>query len=108
VVRVDGPGEPERHPGELRLHGRDDRVDLVAAGHLGHRVDVTAVGGPDLVDESAPRRRVGLVPGGDVLLGQFGEIGHEGCSCLPAAGTCCAGRCFEDQAGRAGGRLPGR
>jgi hypothetical protein len=55
VVRIDGTGRPECHPGELRLRGCDNRVDLVAPADLGQRVDVPAVLGPDLADQGTPR-----------------------------------------------------
>jgi hypothetical protein len=91
VVSIDGTGQPECHPGELRLRGCDNRVDLVASADLGQRVDVPAVLGPDLADQGAPRRRVGLVPGCDVLLGELREVEHDLSSFLAMTGACRAG-----------------
>jgi hypothetical protein len=70
VVRVDRAEETEGHPGKLRLGGCDEGIQLVGACDLGQRIDVPAVLGPELSDQGTPHRRVGLVPGCDVLLGE--------------------------------------
>jgi hypothetical protein len=55
-MRIHRAREPQLQAGKLRLHGTDNRVDLLVPGELSQRVDVAAVLRPDLPDEIAPGR----------------------------------------------------
>src|SRR5215471_20342983 len=67
---VNRSGKAEHASGELALRGCDGGIDGVASVRFAQGVDVAGLIGPDLVDELAPRVRVGLVPAGQVAADQ--------------------------------------
>jgi DNA-binding HxlR family transcriptional regulator len=76
AVAVDRSGEAEQVPGEHRLGPGDHSGDLVMPGHVGQRVGVAAVLGPQFRDGLDAKPGVLFVPGREVPFGQGGEVGH--------------------------------
>src|SRR5579883_932565 len=74
AVRLAGQGEDIA--GKALVNGADQRVDLVMAAPLHHRIDIGGVLRPGFGDEVLAPLLVGLVPQRDVFLGNERSVGH--------------------------------
>jgi hypothetical protein len=68
----------------LRTDVVDQRADLVAAVTAHQRVDVGGILAPALCQQGAAADGIGLVPDGDVAVGNMGSISHVNLHCRGA------------------------
>src|SRR5579859_5877332 len=78
AVAVGRAGEREAEAGETLLDGVDHCVDVGAAPGLAHRIDIDRVFRPILAEPGHAPVGIGLVPEGDVAVGDVLCVGHVG------------------------------
>jgi hypothetical protein len=76
VVGVDAALPAEPVPGELGVDTVDHLAEAVVTVRLEQWVDIASIGGPRLLDVLRARRRVGLVPHGEVDVDDRRDVAH--------------------------------